>query len=152
MNKTVVILLLSFISLWGCTSKQPPSIPEFKYHGKEDFSGEERINYLDGVFSDERLRREREDFENGLYESGKRDPVIPNVESAVYVAKMLITNKYGLNELKKQLPLHVYLINNLTWSITGDNSRYGHLKMGEAPVKCLINRLDGRCSVYKVKQ
>jgi hypothetical protein len=76
---------------------------------------------------------------------------VPDAETAFYIARRIMINKFGEEDVKKDYPFKVWLVDKYEWRIIGSSK--GRQRWGDSSITCSICRLDGRVlGCYHEKQ
>jgi hypothetical protein len=124
---------------------------QFKDSGTFENDSVMRHKRMDYYFRKEYTEEQRKQLEQGEFENGLETPVVPDAQTAFYIAKKIMINKFGEEDVKKDYPFSIHLVDNYEWRIIGSSK--GRKKFEDSSIICSICRLDGRIlGCYHEKQ
>ncbi|SFW26149.1 NTF2 fold immunity protein [Prevotellaceae bacterium HUN156] len=151
MKKTYYFILLLMIQLIGCTSNNSQPTPMYKYYGTFENDSDMKSLRMDHIFREDYTKEQRKQLEQGEFEKGLEEPAVPDAETAFYIARRIMINKFGEEDVKKDYPFKVWLVDKYEWRIIGSSK--GRQRWGDSSITCSICRLDGRVlGCYHEKQ
>ncbi len=112
MKRIIVCLMLPCIIILvaACNnSHQKENVSKYNYVGEKSFSDISFVRdsiYMEGVDP------------LGVY--SREGGIVPNQESAIGIAEIVLFNIYGEEKIVKQRPYNISLINNSYWQIDGN--------------------------------
>ena len=102
MYKSLCVFFICFFFI--CCNKQESEHEDFYYRGEKYFSELDSAN-IDEYYYGRRCNPARD--------------YVPNAKIAVEIARPVLNHIYGEDDINKQKPFNVYLINNKVWHIEG---------------------------------
>lgn len=142
MKNVIYILLVSIFLFMNCNSNSHESTPQYKYVGTFENDSDMKVQRADYYFREEYTKEQRTKLEQGDFENESEIPAVPNAETAFYIAKKIMINKFGREDVEKDYPFKIYLVDNYEWRIIGSSK--GRMRFGDSNIICSICRLDGR--------
>lgn len=143
MKKKTLLYMITSILLIGCQSNKRQIMAEFVDKGVIERDSDYKVWSMDRFFDDNYASDLRVSLEQGEFENGLKDPAVPNAQTAFYIAKIILINKYGEEDVRKDYPFEVYLVDNYEWKIVGSGKGRNRYK-DPMSIYCSICRLDGR--------
>lgn len=116
--KKIFVTLLCVLSFWAGTH----------YDSFRNSSNSISTQFIDDGKKIVEIVEEEDPYE-GITYAEQADPrilsnkfkegIVPNAKTAYYLAVAVLSSVYGEDNIKKQLPLHIILINDEYWHVTG---------------------------------
>ena len=151
MKKNFYLIVLLIIPLISCTSNNRQPAPMYKYSGTYENDSDMRSLRMDQIFKEDYTKEQRKQLEQGEFENGIEESAVPDPETAFYIAKKIMINKFGEEDVRKDYPFVIWLVDNYEWRIIGSSK--GRSRFGDSSITCSICRLDGRIlGCYHEKQ
>lgn len=138
----VYVLSIVILLFTNCNSNGHESTPQYKYVGTFENDSNMKTQRADYYFREEYTKELRIKLEQGKFENGSEMPAVPNAETAFYIAKKIMINKFGSEDVEKDYPFKIYLVDNYEWRIIGSSK--GRMRFGDSNITCSICKLDGR--------